>query len=639
MTRGALTGVRIIVTRPAHQAENLCQLLEAEGAETARLPLFAIESLEGAEQQRAVFDEHRGDQGWIFTSANAVARAAELDTGAWPALYAVGSATAAALDRAGRPGAVVPPGAASSEALLDLPVLQQIETQRYLIVTGENGRDAIAEGLSKRGAKVTTLPLYRRRPLTPEPARIEAELEQADVIVLTSGEALDLLWTQTPIRSRPRLLRQQLLVPSLRVVENALARGFLTPLVPETVSDEAILRCLLQWRAGRARDKTMTPNGPEIPAPPLPPPGAATPKPAIVIPPAPAAAPPRKAASSVVAWLLVLVLAGALGYGGWLLWDLRQNQEALIRAQDDALRRLAHQTEDLTSLGAELNTRQSDVARIVERQGTDLSGLQGRLDNSEKLMGRISDELGGGRGRFALASVEQLLLLASDRLLLNHDVRSALLALEIADQRLALLNDPRLFRVREAIATERSRLQALPRPDLTSVSLTLSALIDRADSLPLRARATPRNYGALNRSHADNARSEAHLPAWKRAWHSIENAVASLFVIRRDARASSLRLLPAEDEAVIGHVLILKLESARIAMLRGETAAFRAALASAADWLRQFFATDEDVVSNALIELDRLQALELSAPAPDISGSLGLLRQQLDGATSKTPDP
>jgi uncharacterized protein HemX len=335
----------------------------------------------------------------------------------------------------------------------------------------------------------------------------------------------------------------------------------------------------------------------------------------------------------VIAWFLVLVLAGALGYGGWLFWDLRQNQLSLAQAHEHALRTLSRQATELESTTEQLSTRQSDLARVLQRESTDVAGLQGRIENSEKLMGRISDELQGGRTRFAMASVEQLLLLANDRLLLEHDIKSALVALQLADERLGQINDPRLFRVREAIAEERTRLQALPRPDLTSASLTLSSLIDRAENLPLRARVAPKQFGGSTRRSAIES-PDQH---WtQRIWSAVREAVSSLFLVRRDDNSATLRLLPAEDEAVLVHVLILKLESARVALLRGNTASFRESTRSAADWLRRYFRAEDPGVIAALAEIERLQPLELSAPPPDITGSLTLLRQALDQSSPQS---
>lgn len=633
-----LKGLRVIVTRPDLQAGNLALLLEAQGAEAARLPLFAIEASGDDDTTRAVLQAHRDDAGWIFTSANAVRYAAEIDEreADWPPLFAVGGATAAALANAGHPGAISPEQQASSETLLQLPQLHDVAGKKYLIVTGEDGRELIASELRARGAQVDALSLYRRKPVEHDEMRVEAEIAMADVIVITSGETLERLWAITPEALRSTLLGLQLVVPSARVLEKARSLGFNAPLLPETVSDDAIVRCLSNWRQRQLQDPSMSsPTPPDTAATPATdsalPASSAAPKAGATFVHEPPPAPQKS--GSVVAWLLVLLLAGALGYGGWLLWDLRANQASLLQAQDHALRRLSRQTAELDNLASQTATRQGDLARVLQRSGSDLAAMQGRLDNSEQLMGRMTEELQGGRTRFALASVEQLILLANDRLLLEHDVRAALLALQIADERLGALNDPRLFKTREAIARERTQLAALPRPDLTSASLTLSSLIDRADALPLRARVQTRVFGGPRSAQA--AADAADARWYERVWNAIRGAASSLFVIRREDNAASLRLLPAEDEAVLVHVLILKLESARIALLRGETAGFRESLSSAADWLRQFFRADDAGVEAALGEIERLQALELSATPPDLSESLGLLRQVLAPAAAQ----
>lgn len=621
---GALRGLRVLVTRPAHQAGGLCQRLEAEGAEAARLPLFTIEPIGEAALHAQRLTEAQAYDGWIFTSTNAVRIAAELHPGPWPTSYAVGAATAAALEALARGGVIAPAAGSSSEALLDRAEFAQISGQRFLIVTGEDGRDLLQTTLAARGASVETLALYRRRSVEHDAHRVIAEVELADAVVLTSGEALDRLWALTPSVSHASLLSRTVVVPSARVQDKARELGFAAPLVPETVSDEAIVRCLLSWRQAESTAKTMT----DIPTPlssEPPPAPSLTAERAAPIPPPAAKRPSR--AGAVIAWFLVLVLAGALGYGGWMFWDLRQNQLSLAQAHEHALRTLSRQAAELENTSEQLSTRQSDLARVLQRESTDVAGLQGRIENSEQLMGRISDELQGGRTRFAMASVEQLLLLANDRLLLERDVRSALVALQLADERLGQINDPRLFRVREAIAEERTRLQALPRPDLTSASLTISSLIDRAENLPLRARVAPKQFGgSTRRSAIENP--DQH---WtQRIWSAVREAVASLFLVRRDDNSATLRLLPAEDEAVLVHVLILKLESARVALLRGNSASFRESTRSAADWLRRYFRAEDPGVIAALAEIERLQPLELSAPPPDITTSLTLLRQALD---------
>lgn len=249
MTLAPLAGLGVMVTRPAEQAEPLCRLLQAQGAEVRRLPLLAIEPARAAPPLLQLFDEARDAEAWIFTSRNAVRCARRLDAGRWPQrLYAVGAATAAALDELGL-SATIPTGLYSGESLLGHPSLLQPAGQRFLLVTGAEGLGTIAAGLRERGATVSVAEVYRRQPVAHAPAQVVEALRGSAAILLTSGEALRHLLALTPEAVRELLLRHKLVLPSARVVEQALESGFESPLVPEQVSDAAYLRCLERWWA------------------------------------------------------------------------------------------------------------------------------------------------------------------------------------------------------------------------------------------------------------------------------------------------------------------------------------------------------------------------------------------------------
>lgn len=235
-----LAGVRVLVTRPAHQAENLCRLIEAEGGTVVRLPLLAIEpATQPGEARKRLGGSH---DLWIFTSANAVRHAQPLATGAWPArLVAVGPATAAAIAIAGHAAAATPLESASSEALLALPELQEARGLRILLVTGEGGREVLERGLAARGATVERAEVYRRVPLPYPPEAVASALRRSDVIVITSGESLDHLVRMTPEATRGTLLKKALVVPAARVVEKARELGFVQPpRLAEPMSDAAL---------------------------------------------------------------------------------------------------------------------------------------------------------------------------------------------------------------------------------------------------------------------------------------------------------------------------------------------------------------------------------------------------------------
>ena len=244
----SLAGLRVLVTRPAHQADTLCRLIEKAGGEALRLPLLSIEPITPALAARQL-ERARGFDWWVFTSANAVRQARALDPGDWPGgLAAVGPATAAALEAAGRAQVLAPLQGSSSEALLARAEFQSLSGKRVLIVTGAEGLDFLATELQARGAAVVTAAVYHRVPLPHAAETVEAALKRAKAIIVTSGQALEHLWNLTPEASRAALRRKQLVAPSRRVVEMARTLGFMVPaLAPEQMSDAAILHCLESW--------------------------------------------------------------------------------------------------------------------------------------------------------------------------------------------------------------------------------------------------------------------------------------------------------------------------------------------------------------------------------------------------------
>lgn len=624
----SLQGMHVLVTRPADQAETLCRLLESHGASVVRLPMQAIEPTRQASAAARALQAARTAQAWIFTSANAVRHARQLDAGVWPPCIAVGPATAAALAQLGITGVAVPAERHDSEGVLALPELAEVQGRRFVVVTGEGGREAIESALAARGASVERVEVYRRVALPHAPDTLAQALEGIGAVIVTNGESLQELTARMPATARPALLATQLVVPSRRVVEQALELGFTAaPLVPEQIADAGYLRCLEQWWGAMRRavptDTRMTDDNNEASLAAAEPPAPGEPASAAPKGTATAATPTLSAGAwwRALWWLLLAAILAAAGWEGY------RRGQALLQSRDARIEALAQ------SLGAagtqvdRLQTRLSDQAVAIQRNAAELARYADRLEAQDEAIGQLREELGGGRTRVQLAVIEQLLILANDRLQVGREVPSAIAALEAADARLAALKDPRLFPVREAISRERAALQAVPLPDDVGAALTLSGLIARAPRLTLAAQA-PEHFEA--RPQAAPALPE-NADAWVRAWAAVKRAVGSAFTIRRE-EGPAPRLLSDEQTALIRQVLAMKLEGARLALLRRDAASFRDLCASAAAWLDDYFHAGDPAVSAARSELLRLQALQLSPPLPDISRSLVLLRGQLEPA-------
>ena len=164
--------LRVVVTRPAAQAEAWVARLRERGIDAEALPLIEIAAAEDPAPLVDAWQKIASHRLVVFVSANAVEHffAARPDAIAWPddvAAAAPGPGTAQALLRAGCPAAsIVSPTIEAaqfdSEALWERLRGRDWSGSRVLVVRGDGGRDWLAERLVDAGAQVDTVSAYRR---------------------------------------------------------------------------------------------------------------------------------------------------------------------------------------------------------------------------------------------------------------------------------------------------------------------------------------------------------------------------------------------------------------------------------------------------------------------------------------------
>jgi uroporphyrinogen-III synthase len=254
-----LNGARVLVTRPAHQAENLCRLIEQHGGVAVRLPTLEIVDCDDLLAIQETLTHLESFQWLIFVSVNAVNFVLKANDGKIPRckvrqIAAIGKATANALEIAGVIVDLSPELPYNSEALLAMPDMQQVQGQRILIVRGEGGREELANTLQDRGADVHYLNVYKRIMPCINNTEIILLLEQnkLDVITATSGEILQNLLIMLNATHHRQLFTLPLVVVSDRIRQIAIELGFKRIAVASSPSDEAILETINQSNRGIA---------------------------------------------------------------------------------------------------------------------------------------------------------------------------------------------------------------------------------------------------------------------------------------------------------------------------------------------------------------------------------------------------
>jgi uroporphyrinogen-III synthase len=244
----SLNGLTVVNTRPAHQAESLSQLIHQAGGNTIEFPVIEISPPLKSDIVQNQFETLAAVDFAIFISANAVDAAMTFCGGAedWPEdvmIVSVGRATTLKLKDYGLTVKLTAPEPFNSEALLELPELENIADKSFLIFRGEGGRKLLADTLRSRGANVDYVECYRR--LIPD---IDASLlyqcwdEQCNsIIVVTSNEGLNNLVKMVAGEYQKILLASTLVVVSERAIKLAKELGFKKkPELAKAASNEAI---------------------------------------------------------------------------------------------------------------------------------------------------------------------------------------------------------------------------------------------------------------------------------------------------------------------------------------------------------------------------------------------------------------
>lgn len=256
---GPLTGIGVLVTRPAHQAAALQQLITNAGGKPFCFP--AIEILDPIDQRAllAAIDRLHTFDLAIFISANAVNKALNVlharghrlpDT---LQLACIGRQSHKELDRFGYQ-ALAPQGRFDSEGLLALPELGAMAGRQVVIFRGDGGREVLGNVLTERGAQVEYVECYRR-------ARPEAQVgpllkswarNEIHIVTLTSTEGLRNLYDLVGKLGQQWLAKTPAVVLSERIGAVARELGFKGQIVVASeASDAGLLHAIQAWRAAQ----------------------------------------------------------------------------------------------------------------------------------------------------------------------------------------------------------------------------------------------------------------------------------------------------------------------------------------------------------------------------------------------------
>lgn len=246
--------MRVLVTRPAALAADLCKALGVIGAIAETLPVIDIQPTSAPARLQAAIEELATIEIAIFISQTAVRFAMPAIQSYWhplPAIswIAIGAGTAASLHRYGITQVLFPNPPYESESLLRLPSLQKVSGKKITLFRGNGGRELLVQVLQERGAKVQTIETYQRcLPTLDIVKKLTSFRHQGlEMIVTTSAESLKNL-VRLAGKELNWLQEIPIIVVGTRMYALAKQLGFKKPLVAEGADHASIIKVLTTFK-------------------------------------------------------------------------------------------------------------------------------------------------------------------------------------------------------------------------------------------------------------------------------------------------------------------------------------------------------------------------------------------------------
>ena len=245
-----LQGKSVLVTRPAHLADNLLDTIKSSGGNPVLLPTVDIQHTVNPEELGPVFRKEEFYDLAIFSSKNAIEAVSNwiIESNLkWPqglACATVGVETAEFARKILEIEKVVHPKVKyGAEQLLKMAELRNASDKNIVVFDGENSSGVLQEQLSRSCRRLSVFIVYRRIKPNIDVGHVVDYLEnnELDYIVATSvsgaANLIDLFEQET----KAKLKSTCFVAYSSRIGNYLKEQGVKKILVAERASDEAVL--------------------------------------------------------------------------------------------------------------------------------------------------------------------------------------------------------------------------------------------------------------------------------------------------------------------------------------------------------------------------------------------------------------
>lgn len=320
------------------------------------------------------------------------------------------------------------------------------------------------------------------------------------------------------------------------------------------------------------------------------------------------------------------VLAALTAAALMLAWNTQQRVKALESE-------LVKRQQDSGSQATEARTLARQAEAVAREAGAKMALLEARVAETSMQRSQFEDliqSMARSRDENVLADIDAALRVALQQSAITGSAEPLVVALKQTEDRLARYNQPRLERVRRAVAQDLERTRAAGVIDISVLTIRLDDVIRQVDDLPLLSApergvsAKPAAPPASGAAPALGAAADG--PSWARSlggwwqdygaslWHEVRSLVRVTRIDHPDAM-----LMAPEQGYFLRESLKLRLLNARLALLSRQFDTAQADLRDSQAALDRYFdrSSRRVVSANELLRQVAAQARLVAVPRPD----------------------
>lgn len=324
--------------------------------------------------------------------------------------------------------------------------------------------------------------------------------------------------------------------------------------------------------------------------------------------------------AKTVLGLSLLLALFAVGLAGYQYYLQQQEQQQGMAQREDIARTLQARSQQLELL-------QADVGRLTQELKLERDAIKGANQSSELLQSRmatlekeIATVTGSHRIDWMLREVEHFITVAEQRLTLLGDARGALALMSEADDIVRAMQEPTARQLREALVKDIHQLKLASETniDVEGIFIRLSDLTDRVIKLGIPT-------FELKQEAPETDSGEA-LPQQGVVlfWYRFKQFLGSLYDYQKHPKGRPVTL--SADREFLAQNVIMLLQQAQLALLRGDNQAYHVSLTGARERVEMYIHQQTGETQFFVAEISDLLGVQLRPPMPTIEASTRAVR-------------